>query len=83
VRRFGGRRRGAFVIHRHGGGAGELATLAAHGEAAAMRGVPEAVHARGDDGRSTEELWAGVPARETTKASAGAKAPGPGGTPRR
>jgi hypothetical protein len=55
------------VIHRDGA-AGLLVTLAAHGEAAAMHGVPEAVHARGDDGLSTEELWAGVSAREATEA---------------
>jgi len=89
LRRFGGGHGGAFVIHHGGafvihpgGGAGELVTLAVHGEAAAMYGVPEAVHARGDDGRSAEELRAGVPAGETTKARAGAKTSGPGGIPR-
>ena len=74
MRHFSGGRRGAFVIH-SGGGAGELVTLAAHGEAVAMHGVPEAVHARGDDGRSAEDLRACVPARAAAEAGAGAKTP--------
>jgi hypothetical protein len=82
VRRFSGGRRGALVTH-PGGGAGLVVTLAAHGEAAAMYGVPEAVHARSDDGPSAEDLWAGVPAREAPEAGAGAKTPGPDGLPRR
>jgi hypothetical protein len=48
-----------------------LATLR-HGEAAAMRGMPEAVHACGDDGRSAEDVWAGVPAGAAPEAGAGA-----------
>jgi len=50
-------------------------TLAAHGEAVAMHGVPEAVHARGDDGPSTEELRAGMSAREATEAGTAAPPP--------
>ena len=50
-------------------------TLAAHGEVVAMHGVPEVVHARGDDGRSAEDLRACVPARAAAEAGAGAKTP--------
>src|SRR5262249_55401726 len=56
--------------------------LAAHGGAAAMQGMPEAVHARGDDGPSTEELRAGVPTGEAREAGAGAKTARPGGPSR-
>jgi hypothetical protein len=52
-----------------------LVTLAAHGEAVAMHGVPEAIRAGGDDGPAAEDLRAGVPARETAEAGAGAKTP--------
>lgn len=57
-------------------------TLAAHGEAGALYGVSEAVHTRGDDGPSAEDLRAGVPAREAAEAGASAKTPRPGGLPR-
>jgi len=80
VRRSDGGRRGAFVIHhgrewlveqsaiRH-----RSVTLRANGEAVAMCGVPDVVHARSDDGRAAEELRAGVSARETSEAGTGAK----------
>src|ERR1700759_4366676 len=48
-----------------------------------MHGVPEAVHARGDDGRSAEDVWAQVPTRTTAEASAGASTTRPRGPPRR
>ena len=80
MRRSGSGRRGAFVIHlgrewlveqsaiRH-----RSVTLHANGEAVAMYGVREGVHARGDDGRAAEELWASLSARETSEAGSGAK----------
>ena len=49
-------------------------TLHANGEAVAMYGVPEVVHARRGDGRAAEELRAGLSARETSEAGSGAKA---------
>jgi len=80
VRRSGGGRRGAFVIHRDREWLVEPAairhrsvTLHANGEAVAMYGVPEGVHARSDDGRAAEELWASMSARETSEAGSGAK----------
>ena len=41
-----------------------------YGAAATMHGMPEAVHARGDDGRSADDVWVGVSARETPEAGA-------------
>jgi hypothetical protein len=91
VRRFGGVRRGAFVIHL----AVEVdapsthhqqvdpVTLRRHGEAVAMHGMSEAVQAGSDDGPSTEDVRAGVPAGEATEAGAGATPPGPSGLSRR
>ena len=69
MRRFGGGRRGAFVIHlaaeldapstHHQQVETRSVTLRRHGEAVAMHGMSEAVHTRGDDGPSTEDVRAG------------------------
>jgi len=49
-------------------------TLRANGEAVAMYGVPEVVHACSHNGGAAEELRTGVSARETSEAGSGAKA---------
>ena len=63
MRRFSGGGRGTFVIP-PGAGAGASATLAGHVEAVAMHGVPEAIHARGDDGRSAETASPAAPGHD-------------------
>ena len=93
MRRFGGGRRGAFVIHlaaeldapstHHQQVETRLVTLGPHGEAAAMHGMSEVVHAGGDDGPATEDVRADVSAGEAAEAGAGATTAGPGGLPRR
>ena len=80
MRRSGDGRRGAFVIHRgrewlveQSAVCHRSVTLHANGEAVAMYGVPEVVHACSHDRRAAEELWTGVSARETSEAGSGAK----------